>query len=248
MKKRFILITLFVIAAIGAAIFVFSRDERAQTPTPVNTENSAPKDASEQPKGFNKTRHSLEEPASLWVIVNKQRTLPADYRPADLSTPAITLNPRKSTEENQLRAEPAEALQQLFKDTEAQGFKLMLASGFRSGTLQATYYNSYVARDGQAAADRYSARPGTSEHQTGLAVDIARADRQCYLETCFGELPESKWLTDNAHTYGFILRYPENKETVTGYQYEPWHFRYVGKDLAGELYGKKLTMEEFFEL
>jgi len=143
-------------------------------------------------------------------------------------------------------AQMAEPLQNLFKAAKQAGMQIMMTSGFRSAEFQKVLYDQYVAKDEQAAADRYSARPGTSEHQTGLAADIARTDRKCYLEICFGGTAEGQWLASHAHEYGFIIRYLKDKETSTTYQYEPWHIRYVGTELAAELYRNGQTMEEFF--
>jgi D-alanyl-D-alanine carboxypeptidase len=109
-------------------------------------------------------------------------------------------------------------------------------------------YNGYVAKDGQAAADRYSAKPGTSEHQTGLAMDVCLANSGCSLEQAFGDTPAGKWVAANAHKYGFIVRYLPGKDAITGYEYEPWHLRYVGIELATELQRNNKTMEEFFGL
>jgi len=136
----------------------------------------------------------------------------------------------------------------MFETAKNDGIDLMLGSGYRSYDVQAFYYNNYVNTYGQAEADRFSARPGTSEHQTGLALDVSGIDRVCYLEVCFEEQPAGKWVADNAHKFGFIIRYPEGKESITGYQYEPWHLRYVGQELATELNSLSLTMEEFFEI
>ena len=120
------------------------------------------------------------------------------------------------------------------------GIELKVVSGFRSYDIQNGLYNRYVARDGKAAADTYSARPGHSEHQTGLAADLNSVDNN------FGDTKEGKWLNDNCYKYGFILRYPKGKEEYTGYMYESWHFRYVG-DIAKELYnnGSWLSLEEY---
>ena len=104
-----------------------------------------------------------------------------------------------------------------------------------------------MARDGQALADTYSARPGHSEHQTGLAVDVgAISNPSCDLETCFGETIEGKWVAANAQNYGFIIRYPNGKDAITGYQYEPWHLRYVGIDAAVAIYNSGLTMDQYY--
>ena len=126
-------------------------------------------------------------------------------------------------------------------DAKNQGINLRIISGFRSYDKQKTLYNNYVARDGKIAADRYSARAGHSEHQTGLAADINS------LEQSWENTKEGKWLNDNCYKYGFIIRYPKGKESITGYMFEPWHIRYVGVEVATALYnnGNWLTLEEY---
>lgn len=196
---------------------------------------------------FDKSLHSLDQPGSIWWIVNKNRPLPADYVPGDLVTPNV---PKRTAggDESQVSQKIAQPLEKLIHDASATGHNLMLVSGYRSYDLQVSIYNRHVSQLGQTEADRVSARPGTSEHQTGLAADVGRPDRHCELEVCFGDTPEGQWVLANAHKYGFVIRYPKGKESVTSYQYEPWHLRYVGKDLAGELKRTELTMEEFFGL
>ena len=140
------------------------------------------------------------------------------------------------------------ALNEMFAGATNDGITLVFGSGYRSYELQKQFYDSYVAKDGQAAADRYSARPGTSEHQTGLSFDATSVSEKCHLEVCFVDTPEGQWIKANSYKYGFIIRYPDGKESVTGYQYEPWHLRYVGVELANELQKTGQTMEEFFGL
>ena len=136
-------------------------------------------------------------------------------------------------------------------DAAAVGYNMWIQSGFRSYGLQEWLYNKYVNRDGKTAADKYSARPGHSEHQTGLAFDICVKDSTgnypC-ISSKFNDTAPAKWLSDNAYRYGYILRYPQDKSNETGYMYESWHFRYVGKELAEALYndGNWLTMEDYF--
>ena len=115
-----------------------------------------------------------------------------------------------------------------------------MKSGFRSYYDQRYIYNGYVSRDGVAAADRYSARAGHSEHQSGMAIDVNSTS------TSFKDTPEGIWLRDNCHLYGFIIRYPEGKEHITGYMYEPWHIRYVGVELATKIKESGLCLEEYF--
>ena len=124
----------------------------------------------------------------------------------------------------------------------ADGLNIYISSGFRSYSYQKNLYNNYVNRDGVVAADTYSARAGHSEHQSGLAFDVNT------INDSFANTEEGKWLNDNCYKYGFILRYPKGKSDETGYQYEPWHFRYVGVELAEKLYnnGNWITVEDYF--
>lgn len=122
------------------------------------------------------------------------------------------------------------------------GYSIQMLSGYRSYDYQAQLYQSYVNRDGQAKADTYSARPGYSEHQTGLAFDVGQLDYG------YGDTPEGKWLYEHAHEYGFIIRYQKGKEQITGYTYEPWHIRYVGVKAASEIYQKGITLEEYLNV
>ena len=124
------------------------------------------------------------------------------------------------------------------------GVTIYVGSGYRSYATQASLFASNVRQHGETKASRFSSRPGHSEHQSGLAVDFGGTDRACWVEECFEQTTAGKWLAAHAHEYGFILRYPKGKESITGYQYEPWHFRYVGRELAGALHQSGLTMEE----
>ena len=162
------------------------------------------------------------------LIVNKEIPLPEDYNP-------------------EMQPEVIEAYTQMFEDGAAEWLNFELVSGFRSYDYQAELYNNYVSRDGKEAADRYSAEPGHSEHQTGLAIDVGSYDSAVLLQTSFEYTPEFQWMKDVAHEYGFIIRYMKGKEDITGYMYEPWHLRYVG-DKATEIYESGLTLEEYFGL
>lgn len=197
---------------------------------------------------FDKTKQSLTDPNSSWVIVNKQRPLPVGYAPNDLVNPKVALRLGSANEEMKVRQQTATAIEEMFMAANSAGLKLLLVSGYRSEALQKAIYNGYVAQKGQAAADTDSARPGYSEHQTGLSFDVGRTDRKCEIEACFGDTAEGKWLAANAYKYGFVIRYPANKQLVTGYVAEPWHLRYVGKELSKAVYHSGQTLEEFFEL
>lgn len=198
---------------------------------------------------FNKSQYSVNDPASIWVIVNKGRILPSSYVPAGLVVPSVLLRVSPGSPEMHLRSDAAGALQLLFNNANATGLHLMLASGYRPYSEQVSLYSGYVSSLGQSAADISSARPGHSEHQTGLAADLEPASRTCEVDLCFANTPEGKWLATNAYKYGFIIRYPADKTTVTGYEYEPWHVRYVGTILSEEMHAKNITtLEEFFGL
>ena len=127
-------------------------------------------------------------------------------------------------------------------DAKAVGISIPLVSGYRSYETQEKLHNKYVKKDGEEVANTYSAKPGESEHQTGLAFDIIKAGMTSDQPT----LDSWAWLAEHAHEYGFILRYPEGKESVTGYQSEPWHYRYVGVENAQKIHATGLTLEEYF--
>lgn len=180
---------------------------------------------------------------SLQVFVNKRNPL-ADktYIPSDLVMPVGIPN----TNATPLRAEAATALEKMATDARAAGFELVLASGYRSYQTQISVYNGYVQNYGQAAADGTSARPGFSEHQTGLAADLAAVGQGCSIMECFETTPAGTWLAANAYKYGFVLRYPKDQQAITGYNFEPWHFRYIGTELSEMMnYQGYKTLEEF---
>lgn len=160
------------------------------------------------------------------LIVNKTTKLPSDYNPGE-------------------EPKAQRALQQMFTDAERDGVSLYKISGFRSYETQVNLYNQYVARDGEENADRYSARPGTSEHQSGLSYDVGAIGSDANLREQFGETKEGQWIARHAHRYGFIVRYPKGKEQITGYQYEPWHLRYLGKNNATKVQQSGQSLEEY---
>lgn len=201
-------------------------------------------------KSFNKQTLSIDDPTSLWVVINKKRPLqPANFTPNDLVVPNVPLRFGPDFEEMKLRKSAATSLEQMVAAAKKENVNLMLASGYRSYELQTSVYSNFVTSQGQATADTQSARPGYSEHQTGLAVDLGPTDRTCEIELCFANTAEGKWLQINAYKYGFIIRYQPNTQATVGYTYEPWHFRYVGTELAVELHKQNNpTLEDFFGL
>lgn len=206
--------------------------------------------ASKQADSFDKSKFSLSDPTSPWLVVNKKRALePIRFVPADLTAPDMQLAGSETADNMQVNAQTALALAELNAAAKAEDVQLVLVSGYRSYDTQVTVYNSEVKGFGQAQADRESARPGHSEHQTGWAADLAPANGECKIEACFADTPEGKWLAANAYKHGFVIRYAKDKEHVTGYNYEPWHLRFVGKELAAEMHDKNIaTLEEFFKL
>lgn len=197
---------------------------------------------------FNKKQYSLNDPSSLWAIANKGRVLPSDYVPAGLVNPDMPLRLSPSNSEMMLRSDAAEALAKLYQAAKKDSVNLMLASGYRAYSEQVVLYNRYVAQDGQSAADTYSARPGHSEHQLGLSADVEPASRTCEVQQCFADTAEGKWVAANAYKYGFVIRYPKGKESQTGYEYEPWHLRFVGTALSAQINKTGQTLEQFFGL
>ncbi|SDC62669.1 D-Ala-D-Ala carboxypeptidase. Metallo peptidase. MEROPS family M15B [Pelagirhabdus alkalitolerans] len=188
----------------------------------------------------------VSNPDEVDVYVNKKRRLPEGYEPDDLVAPDVEHLSPEGDNRRLLREEAADALEDLFSEALDAGHNLIAVSGYRSEDRQRTLYNSYVEQHGQEEADRFSARPGTSEHQTGLAMDISAASVSFGLEEAFSGTNEGEWVKDNAHHFGYVIRYPEGKTDITGYVYEPWHLRYVGEELATHLYTESLTLEEYF--
>jgi zinc D-Ala-D-Ala carboxypeptidase len=186
------------------------------------------------------------DPSSITVFVNKEYALPKDYKPEKLVTPDVVFNLITYDERTLMRPEAAEALELLFDAAERDGIILYGISGYRSYDRQGKIFTNNIVKKGKTYTLRYSAVPGTSEHQTGLAIDVSAKSQNFKLSTGFSSSPEGIWLAKNAHNYGYIIRYPEGNEEITGYAYEPWHIRYVGKDLATYLYTNKLTLEEYY--
>jgi D-alanyl-D-alanine carboxypeptidase len=238
-------IVIVLVAIAGAAAVWHSR--QPTKPAAANAKNSVPSPpGAVASPGFNKTQYSLTDPDSPWIIANKQHKLPAGYVPKGLSVPNVGVAYSRANDSSRLQAPAAAALEKLVAGAKTAGFDIILVSGYRSYATQASLYSGYVKSMGQAEADRSSARPGFSEHQTGLAADIGRADRKCDIAACFGTTPEGQWVRAHAYEYGFVIRYPDGKEPVTGYEYEPWHLRYVGTELAAQLQQSGQTLEEFF--
>ncbi|MFC6041383.1 D-alanyl-D-alanine carboxypeptidase family protein [Paenisporosarcina macmurdoensis] len=212
--------------------------EKPVTPVAPDKPSEEPKESPKPP--VEKPANNMYEPNQTYpktptikngiVVANKKYPLPIDYNKGeDLIARA--------------------AFNQMAAAAKLDGFELVAFSTFRSFERQETLYNQYVEKDGQQAADQYSARPGYSEHQTGLAFDIGEKNfEQHWAAASFGETPAGEWVAQNAHLYGFILRYPLGKEQVTGYMHESWHYRYVGVEPATDMFTHKQTLEEYLDL
>ena len=187
---------------------------------------------------------SFTDPASIGVLVDRTHGLPSGWVPPDLVAAEVPFTFAGDDPKRLLRAEAAAALEGLFADAATAGVPLRAVSGYRSESTQADLYALAVRHHGRAEADRTNARPGHSEHQTGLAMDVTGADGRCPAEACFGATPAARWLVDHAPARGFVVRYPAGKEAVTGYGYEPWHLRYVGARIAAELVQRGITLDE----
>ncbi|MEE1043605.1 MAG: D-alanyl-D-alanine carboxypeptidase family protein [Clostridia bacterium] len=180
----------------------------------------------------------IEHPYELLVLVNKYHQLPSGFNQYNLvkMSREYTVNDGK---QYLLSAVAYEKYVQMADDAKKDGLTMKVVSAYRTEDYQKNLYNNKVRTTGKVNADNYSARPGFSEHQTGLAVDISST------KGVFEYTPEFKWLQKHAHEYGYILRYPKGKEWITGYSYEPWHYRYVGTDVATIIYEEGITYEEY---
>lgn len=203
--------------------------------------------------GLKKPKHPesltqiTENPYDILSIINKEYRLPFDYVPRDLVVPDIRFTFTEDDPKKQLRKVAANAIEDLFKQADQAGLTIYAQSGYRSYARQKVIFESNLARHGEKHANTYSARPGESEHQMGLAMDVTTESVNFDLNTDFGNTQEGKWLKDHAKDYGFIIRYPEDKVSITKYQYEPWHIRYVGINLAKKLHDNQETLEEYYK-
>ena len=194
-------------------------------------------------------KNIIQNPMNIMVLVNKEYSLPDGYAPDDLVRPNVLFSfGNQDIEKSYLRKEAAEALASLFNEGKKFGIDLFAVSGYRSYDRQVAVFNAEVSKYGEEKAIQAVAIPGSSEHQTGLSMDLSSQSANFELSEQFGETAEGKWIAENAHRFGFILRYPKGKEAITGYKYEPWHFRYVGKTAATVIYEKQLTLEEYFKM
>ncbi len=194
--------------------------------------------------------HMIKEvdtvPDSLTVLINKEFSLPSDYVPKNLTAPAITFSFRGYHEKKLMRQDAAKSLEELVEAASCKGLRINGVSGYRSYRRQLNIYNKNIMKNGLEYTNKYSAKAGYSEHQSGLAMDVSTNSIRNRLDVSFADTKEGKWLKENCWKFGYIIRYPEGKSHITGYAYEPWHIRYVGNELAKYLTENELTMEEYY--
>lgn len=187
--------------------------------------------------------YSLDDPANITLLIKRGFYVPSDYVPKDLREVKIPNAPDNTN--NKMRKEAASALERMSKDASKEGLVLALNSAYRSYEEQQAVYTEYFSIYDSVTAASLVAVPGCSEHQLGLSVDLTSQSVIDGKIGVFGNTAEYQWVMKHAHTYGFILRYPEDKTQITGTANEPWHFRYVGKELAEKLYKENLSLEEY---
>lgn len=253
--RRRVIAALVVIAAIAiivAVVVLVARGiggaetgEATSPPAPSSAPSATPTPAgaeevdAETPPPLPAIGTCWGDPGDVTVLVNKHHPLcPVDYYPELVSVDSTG---------GELRPEAASAMNAMNAALEAEtGLWLFSASAFRSYDTQISTYGGWVEQDGQAVADTYSARPGHSEHQTGLAMDVGASSCGCTDEP-FGYTPEGEWVAQNAWRFGFIVRYPPGYEWMTGYIWEPWHLRYVGQQVAATMHDAGIaTLEDYY--
>ena len=186
------------------------------------------------------------DPKSITVLVNKEYSLPKDYIPENMVMPNVAFDLQSYGERKLMRPEAAKALEELFAAAENDGIYLCGVSGYRSFDRQYKIFIDNIVARGKKHTLRYSAVPGASEHQTGLSIDVSSKSFDYKLITTFASTPEGLWLAANSYRFGFVIRYPKDKTSITVYAYEPWHIRYLGMGLSNYLYTNKLTLDEYY--
>ena len=210
--------------------------ETTPTPSPTPSPTSTPEPTVE-PTVDTTTLSSIQK------ITNKSHPIDSGYVPANLTIVNVNSNGTQY-----LRSEAASELVKMFAAAHKDGIDLYLVSGYRSYAQQLALYNTYVSTDGKALADSYDAIPGACEHQLGLAVDLSDDNRDHDIDDSFESTAAYQWLLKHSYEYGYILRFPPGKESITGIAYNPWSFRYIGIEEAKKVYDSGLTLEEYYKV
>lgn len=249
-KKRFFTINVIIgiilcaaIVLLGLSMYAYKNRDTIRK----QAKQQAIADSSDEEPASTALPSDLTTLGSNLIFVNKSHSLPADYVPANLTTPYLN----STTDAIQLTEEAGNQAKAMKDAAADDGITLIVSSGYRSYSEQDAYYQSRVNLLGKEAANTDCAQAGMSEHQTGLAIDFTDDPSNANSHSVsFADTDAGKWLYEHAHEYGFILRYPKGKESITGYNYMPWHYRYVGADTANAMYiiSPDETFEEYFNI
>lgn len=235
-SKLCILLIVLIILVIAMFIIMMKMDVKpASAPLPAESETESTEPA---------VVFDINDPNL--VLVNKESTVDEDYVPEELVYIDESMRAAdRASQYQRMQPEAAAAFEELVNGAAEDGMTIKVTTAYRPYSYQADLYYYYLAVKGEEWTQQYSAPPGTSEHQTGLAADVSCESINYELDVSFGETAEGEWLRQHAHEYGYILRYQEGQEDITGYSYEPWHIRYVGKEAAEVITEKDITLEEF---
>ncbi|MEG0829952.1 MAG: M15 family metallopeptidase [Anaerovoracaceae bacterium] len=240
-KPRFkiIVMCLLILAMMGIKALITPSVGEETAPVTGTTVEESKKPATETTNS-----KPVEKQSKYLILVNKTHSIGKKDVPEDLQKLKTVASDRTSTYQ-QMSKPAAIAFEKLAAGAKADGYEIVATTAYRPYNYQKELYDNYVAKDGKTAAETYSAKPGTSEHQTGLSVDVSSPSVSYRLTQEYGKTAEGKWLAQNAHKYGFIIRFLKGRSEITGYEYEPWHIRYVGKQPAKEIYDQDITLEEY---
>jgi len=244
-RINYFILLIIIASGIGFAFYMVNSatDYALNYPENSNDNNNIPNNQNNNKNEFREPSYDNAKPADITkgnlILVNKENYLPRDFVPSNL----VNIEPNHGRA-GQIKAEVYEAFKKMDTEARLEGLDLYITSFYRSWERQNTIFNDFVRRDGVEMAETYSARPGHSEHQTGLALDIVAGVGG--VMRGFEHTMEYSWLIANAHNFGFILRYPKGKTHITGFIYEPWHWRYLGVEMATRVRNSNLTFDEFY--
>ena len=255
-KRNYIIIGAIFITTIGSyKIYDYCKQQKIagaiiennneETYNLENSKKDNSQDINDKENTESKSDNSISNDNNYLMLINKNSGINETYIPPDLVIPNVKFRVADDMC-REMRTDAANALENMFNDAKNDGINLIAISGYRSYDYQKVVYDRSVATEGQEYTNNYVAIPGTSEHQTGLVMDLL-SDEYSSLDEGFENTMAFQWLMKNMSNYGFILRYPRGKEDITGYDYEPWHLRYVGVNAAKEIMSKGITLEEYLE-
>lgn len=247
MKNKFFLYLTVLLLAFSITYGFLTNTSKPSNTNNVKEVNKIDNNNDENNTLTNVSKNALDDIDDEYLIlVNKEYALTEEFQPEDLRIPKVKFPFEEDLEKKYLREVPSKALEEMFKaaETEAE-IHLFAISGYRSFGSQEGIYNNKINTSSKEEADRLVSIPGHSEHQTGLTMDVSSESVHLALEESFADTAEGMWLKDNAHRFGYIIRYPKGKELITGYDFEPWHIRYVGVENATTMYNNNMTLEEY---